>query len=155
MEAERRRPINISGFNRAPVTTHTPVPGRAPTRAGTLANRSAARDFAAGTRISHSSQAGRSNGRKKCSVVITLAASLTASGFDRSVAACRPWSPGIFPGPSSATTPALLPGTLRCNNAGAPAGDGNAPRTLSADSTASAADGAIASADPLDFRDDL
>ncbi len=29
------------------------------------------------------------------------------------------------------------------------------PRILSADNTASAADGAIASADPLDFRDDL
>jgi len=80
MYAERRQPINISGLSRAPVSSAAPVPGRAPTRAGTLASRSAARDFAAGARISHSSQAGRSNGRKKCSVVITLAASLTASG---------------------------------------------------------------------------
>ena len=56
-----------------------PRRGRAPARAGTRASRSAARDFASGARISHSSLAGRSNGRKECSVVITLAASLTAS----------------------------------------------------------------------------
>jgi hypothetical protein len=43
-------------------------------------NRSVVRDFAAHTRISRSSLAGRSHGRKKCSVAITLAGSLTASG---------------------------------------------------------------------------
>ena len=37
---------------------------------------------AGGTRISHSSQGGRSNDRKKCSVVITLAASSTAFGSE-------------------------------------------------------------------------
>jgi hypothetical protein len=76
-------------------------------------------------------------------------------GFERSVAACKPWSPGIFPALSSATISAPLSGIPRCNSVGSAGADGSAPRTLSAGSTASAADAAIASADPLDFRDDL
>jgi hypothetical protein len=46
-------------------------------------------------------------------------------------------------------------GNVRCNNAGVPAGDENAARSLSADNTASAACAPNASADPLDFRNDL
>jgi hypothetical protein len=52
----------------------------APARAGRRVSRSAAKGFAAGVRISRSSRAGRSHVRKKCSVVITLAGPLTASG---------------------------------------------------------------------------
>ena len=73
-------PINISGLNRAPSSSAFPAPGRAPPRACTPANRSAVRDFAALDRIPRSSPAGHSYGRKKCAVVITLGASLTASG---------------------------------------------------------------------------
>jgi len=76
-------------------------------------------------------------------------------GFERSVAVCRPWSPGIFPAPSSVTIPAPLPDTLRCNNAGVFAEDENAARILSADTAVPAAGAPNASADLLDFRDDL
>jgi hypothetical protein len=72
--------INISGLNRAPSSSAVPAPGRAPPRACTPANRSAVRDFSALDRIPRSSPAGRSIGRKKCFVVITLGACLTASG---------------------------------------------------------------------------
>ena len=57
-----------------------PVPGRAPAHAGRPASRSVAKDFAARARISRSSLAGRTNDRKKCWLVITLAGSPTASG---------------------------------------------------------------------------
>jgi hypothetical protein len=72
--------INISGLNRELVSSATPVVRPVPAHAGRPPNRSAAKDFAAGGGIARSSRAGRSHGRKKCSVVITLAASLTASG---------------------------------------------------------------------------
>ena len=49
----------------------------------------------------------------------------------------------------------LPPDIARYSSAGVPAGGESAARTLSADNTASAADAAIVSADPLDFRDDL
>jgi len=55
----------MSGLTRAPVSSAAPVLGRAPARASRRANRSAARDFAAGARISRSSLAGRSRDRKK------------------------------------------------------------------------------------------
>ncbi len=69
-----------AGLNRAPVSSDAPVLGPAPAHAGTPASRSAVRDFAAGARIPRSSPAGRSHDRKKSSLLITLAASLTASG---------------------------------------------------------------------------
>ena len=80
MYARANRWINISGLSRAPLASAAPVAGRAPPRAGRHVSRSVVKDFAAGLRIAHNSPAGRSNDRKKCSVVITLAASLTASG---------------------------------------------------------------------------
>ena len=65
-------------------------------------------------------------------------------------------SPGISLGLYGVTISAPPPGSPRCNSAGALAGDENAARIPSGDRSASAADGAIASADqPLDFRDDL
>ncbi len=69
----RRAPpaINISGLNRAPVSSAAPAPGRVPARAGRRASRSVVRDFAAHARIPRSSPAGRSNDRKKSSGVIT------------------------------------------------------------------------------------
>jgi serine/threonine-protein kinase len=57
------------------VSSAAPVPGRAPTLVGSRASRSVVKDFAAGARTSHNSQAGHTNGRKKCSVMMTLAAS--------------------------------------------------------------------------------
>jgi len=78
-----------------------------------------------------------------------------SAGFDRSVSAGRPSSPDISPGPSTATIAAPPPGSLGCNTAGATAGDESAARIPSADTAASAASGPNASADPLDFRDDL
>src|SRR5579863_860431 len=76
---ERRRADQYVGIKCAPVSSPALVPGCALARAGTRANRSAARDFAVFARIPRSSRDGRRNGRKKCSVVITLAGSLTAS----------------------------------------------------------------------------
>src|ERR1039457_386341 len=58
-------------------------------------------------------------------------------------------------GLSGATISVPPPGIPRRSSAGVPAVGESAPRTPSADTAASAADGAIASADPLDFRDDL
>jgi len=56
--------------------------------------------------------------------------------------------------PSIATIAPPLSGTLRCNIAGAPAGDESAARIPSADTGGFAAGGAIVSAaHPLDFRD--
>jgi len=80
MLRERPRADQYLRIKGAPVSSAALVLGRAPARAGTLASRNAAKDFAALARIPRSSRDGRSNGRKKCSVVITLAASLTASG---------------------------------------------------------------------------
>jgi hypothetical protein len=51
----------------APVSSAAPALGLAPALAGTRANRSAARDFAAAARIARSSPAGRTGVRKKCS----------------------------------------------------------------------------------------
>ncbi len=81
MYAERRPWINIFGLNRALVSSAAPGLAPVPARAGTRVSRSAARDFAAGARISRSTPAGRSNPRKKSSEGITLAGSLTDSGF--------------------------------------------------------------------------
>src|SRR5437899_4068768 len=69
-----------AALNRALFSTAAPDLGRAPAHAGRHGNRSVVRDFAAPARILRSSRAGHQNGRKKCSVVITLAASVTASG---------------------------------------------------------------------------
>jgi len=63
---ERRRRINISGLNAAPVSSAAPVLRRAPALAGTPASRSAVRDFGAHVRIPRSSQAGRRNDQKSC-----------------------------------------------------------------------------------------
>lgn len=65
MYVAHHRRINISGLSRAPVSNAAPAPGRAPPRAGTLANRSAVKDFAVALRSFRNSRAGRSNGRKK------------------------------------------------------------------------------------------
>jgi hypothetical protein len=46
-------------------------------------------------------------------------------------------------------------GSLGCNSAGVPAGDENAACTLSADNVAGAAGVLNASADPLDFPEEL
>src|SRR5207249_301986 len=78
--SRRRQPINIPGLTRALFSSAAPDLGRAPAHAGRHGNRSVVRDFAAPARIFRSSPAGHKNGRKKCSVVITLAASVTASG---------------------------------------------------------------------------
>jgi hypothetical protein len=51
-------------------------------------------------------------------------------GFARSVFPDPPLSPDIVAAPSIATIAAPLSGTLRCNNAGAPAADESAARTL-------------------------
>ena len=61
------------------VSNAAPAPPLAPVLAGRPANRSAAKDFAAGVRSAHSTPAGRTCARKKCSAVITLAPSLTPS----------------------------------------------------------------------------
>jgi hypothetical protein len=50
---------------------------------------------------------------------------------------------------------APLPGSLGCNSVGLPARDESAARIPSADIAACAAAEANASADPLDFSDDL
>jgi hypothetical protein len=63
-----------------PVSIAAPALGPAPVLVGTRMNKSVAKDFAAGERIARSSPAGRMCARKKCSGVITLAASLTVSG---------------------------------------------------------------------------
>jgi hypothetical protein len=57
--------------------------------------------------------------------------------------------------PSTVTISVPLAGSPRCNNAGVLAEDESAAGILSAGNTASSAVGPIASADPLDFRDDL
>jgi len=76
-----------------------------------------------------------------------------SAGFVRSVSAAPPPSPDISVGPSSGTIAAPLPGSARCNIAGALAQDRSAARIPSTDNAASAAGGAIASAGhPLDFR---
>jgi hypothetical protein len=63
-------------------------------------------------------------------------------------------SPGIVAAPSTATIAAQIPGSARCNSAGALAEDESAARIPSADKHASAVGAAIASAgQPLDFRD--
>jgi len=64
-------------------------------------------------------------------------------------------SPGIVSAPSTATIAAPPPGSARCNSAVVPAVDESADRILSADNAAIVGGGAIAFADPLDFRDDL
>jgi len=46
-------------------------------------------------------------------------------------------------------------GSLGCNSVAVPAGDESTARILSADNAASAAGALNASADPLDFADDL
>jgi len=65
MYASATRWINMSGLNRVPVSSAAPVPGRAPTRAGSRASRIVVKDFAAHARIPRSSQAGHRNRRKK------------------------------------------------------------------------------------------
>jgi hypothetical protein len=65
----------------APVSIAAPARRLALPRVDTTDNKSAAKGFAAGLRTAHSSLAGRSYSRKKCSEVITLVPSLTASGF--------------------------------------------------------------------------
>jgi hypothetical protein len=77
------------------------------------------------------------------------------AGFARSVSVGPPWSPDIALGLSSATISAPHLGSARCNSAGVLAADESVARTLSADNGGSAAGEPIASADPLDFRDDL
>src|SRR5262249_3140707 len=64
----------------APVSSDAPVLGRAPWHAGRRASSSAAGGFAADLRIPRNSPVGRACVRKKSSWVITLAASLSASG---------------------------------------------------------------------------
>jgi hypothetical protein len=64
-------------------------------------------------------------------------------------------SPGIVAAPSTATIAAPPPGSARCNSAGVLAEDENVARSLSADTGGFAAGWAIASADPLDFRNRL
>jgi hypothetical protein len=64
--------------------------------------------------------------------------------------------PDISAAPSTATIPAPLPGTLRCNIVVVPGGDESAARILLADIGVFAAGRAIVSAGhPLDFRDYL
>src|SRR5215475_11888023 len=75
-----RASFNISGLNPVASSTAVPVRERALSRACTRRNRSAATDFDALFGIARSSPAGHSFHRKNCSVVITLAASLTAVG---------------------------------------------------------------------------
>jgi len=55
----------MSGLSHALLSSAAPSPARAPWRADRPANRSVARDFAAGARRSRSSPAGRSQPRKK------------------------------------------------------------------------------------------
>jgi hypothetical protein len=164
-----RRRINISGLNHAPVSNAAPAPGRAPAHTGSHSSRRVVRDFSGRARTPRSIWAGHSNDRKKCSGVITLAASLTTSdsggfrlltrsgtvGPARCAPVGLPLSPGIFAALSVATIAAPLPGSVRCSSAGVSAGDENAVRILSADTTASAAGALNTSADPLDFRNDL
>jgi len=76
-------------------------------------------------------------------------------GFGRCVSVCRTLLSGIVVVPSGAPIFAPLPGSLGCNTADAPAGDESAVRSLSADNVAGAAGVLNASADPLDFPDDL
>ncbi len=76
-------------------------------------------------------------------------------GFDHSASVGPPPSSGIFLGLSIATISAPLPDNTDCNSVGALAEDDSAARILSIDNTASAAGGVLASADTLDFRDDL
>src|SRR3974377_1694183 len=64
----------------APVSSGARARGLAPARADTLRHRSAARDFAAVARSARNSPAGHTSARKKSSLVITLAGSLTAFG---------------------------------------------------------------------------
>src|SRR5215472_19046168 len=63
----------------APVSSAAPAPPPAPVRGGTKRNKSAAKGFAAVARSARSSPAGRTSARKNDSLVITLAASLSAS----------------------------------------------------------------------------
>jgi len=76
---EGQRRIQYVEIKCALLSSAAPVPGRAPAHAGMPASRIVARDFAAPARSFRSNRAGRSNTRKNF-LVITLAASSTASG---------------------------------------------------------------------------
>jgi hypothetical protein len=64
-------------------------------------------------------------------------------------------SRGSVVAPYAESISAPLLDSLGCSSADAPARDGIAARILSADNAASAAGALNASADPLDFADDL
>jgi len=78
-----------------------------------------------------------------------------SAGFGRSVSVCPLSSSGIGAALSIATISAPPCYNTCCNSAGAPVGDENAARILSTGNAVVVVGGALASADPLDFRDGL